>query len=170
MRTGFRLALATFPVGFALFLPSAAHAWPWPRPDAGDPFTMSVDDVACGTGRVAVRLHNQSRQPVYYSLKADSSSVSSGAIPARDTIVKHVPVHKGSNAEIEAYHVTDKQPEALIDSTIVDNDCPWGHRTGHLPFTGPPTDLMAKLATAGGLVVMGGILWWYGSIWPRRLP
>ncbi|MEO3871874.1 hypothetical protein ABGB18_23925 [Nonomuraea sp. B12E4] len=167
MRVGTRLVLATLPMGFTLLLPSAAQAWPWPRPDPGDPFTMSVDDVACGTGRVAVRLHNQSRELVRFALKADSSSVATGSIPARATIVKHVPVRRGSNAEIEAFQVTDKQPEALIDSTLVDNDCPWGHRTGHLPFTGPPADLMAKLATAAGMVVMGGILWWYGSIWPR---
>ncbi|MFI6298750.1 hypothetical protein ACIBEJ_44680 [Nonomuraea sp. NPDC050790] len=37
-----------------------------------------------------------------------------------------------------------------------------------LPFTGPPSDFMGKLATAGGLVLTGGIVWWYGSIWPRQ--
>ena len=41
------------------------------------------------------------------------------------------------------------------------------HHRDRLPFTGPPVDLMAKLATAGGLVLTGGIVWWYGTLWPR---
>lgn len=46
-------------------------------------------------------------------------------------------------------------------------NCDWngGRR---LPFTGPPADLWGKVATAGGLILTGGIAWWYGSIWPRQ--
>lgn len=166
MRIGTRLVLAALPVGAWLLLPAAAHAWP--RPDPGDPFTMTVDDVGCRSGRVAVTLHNQTRQLVRFDLKSDGTSTASGSIPARKTVVRQVAVDKGSRSEIEAYSVSDDHPETLIDSTRVENDCPWGHgRHGHLPYTGPPADLMGKLATAGGLVVMGGILWWYGSIWPR---
>jgi hypothetical protein len=168
MRIGTRLALATLPMSAALLSPAAA--WAWPRPDSGDPFTMTVDDVGCRSGRVAVTLHNQTRQLVRFDLRADSTSVATGSIPARKSVVRHVAVNKGSTAEIEAYSVTDHDPDTLIDSTRAENDCPWGHRRGHLPFTGPPADLMGKLATAGGLVVMGGILWWYGSIWPRSSP
>ncbi|GAA3580717.1 hypothetical protein GCM10022419_072730 [Nonomuraea rosea] len=167
MRIGTRLALATLPMSAALLFPTAA-AWAWPRPDAGDPFTMTVDDVGCRSGRVAVTLRNQTRQLVRFDLQADAVSVATGSIPARKTIVRQVPVDRGSRAEIEAYSVAEHHPDTLIDSTSVENDCPWGHaRHGRLPYTGPPADLMGKLATAGGLVVMGGILWWYGSIWPR---
>ncbi|MEV0379037.1 hypothetical protein [Nonomuraea sp. NPDC050643] len=165
MRIGTRLVLAVLPASAALLLPAAA--WAWPRPDPGDPFTMTVDDVGCRSGRVAVTLHNQTRQLVRFDLKADGTSMASGSIPARKTIVRHVPVQKGSTADIEAFSVTEDHPDTLIDSSRAENDCPWGHHHGRLPFTGPPTDLMGKLATAGGLVVMGGILWWYGSIWPR---
>ncbi|MGW0808782.1 hypothetical protein [Nonomuraea sp. NPDC002799] len=168
MRIGTRLALIALPVGAALLLPGTA--WAWPRPDSGDPFTMTVDDVGCRSGRVAVTLHNQTRQLVRFDLQADGSSVATGSIPARKTIVRHVPVSKGSRAEIEAYSVVDAQADTLIDSTHAENDCPWGRSHGHLPLTGPPADLMGKLATAGGLVVMGGIFWWYGSIWPRSAP
>lgn len=170
MRIKTRLVLAALPVcaTFLLF-PGSAQAWPWPD-DQGDPFTMTVDDVHCRSGRVEVTLHNQTRQLVRFDLRADGESVASGSIPARKTIVRAVAVRKGSAAEIEAYSVADKQPDTLIDSTRARNDCPWGHHRGNLPFTGPPTDLIGKLATAGGLIVMGGILWWYGSIWPRSTP
>ncbi|RCG30868.1 hypothetical protein DQ384_12910 [Sphaerisporangium album] len=41
---------------------------------------------------------------------------------------------------------------------------------GRLPYTGPPADLWGKVATAGGLIVFGGMLWWVGLVWPRRTP
>ncbi|MET7339061.1 hypothetical protein [Nonomuraea sp. NPDC005650] len=161
--------LAALPVCAILFLPKSAEAWPWPD-DHGDPFTMTVDDVHCRSGQADVTLHNLTKQVAPFDVQADGVSVATGSIPARKTIVRHVPVSKGSTADVEAYSVADKQRNTLIDSSRVKNDCPWGHHLRNLPFTGPPADLMAKLATAVGLIVMGGILWWYGSIWPRSHP
>ncbi|GAA3217897.1 hypothetical protein [Nonomuraea helvata] len=169
MRTSSRAVLAALAVCGALFLPHQAHAWPWP--DRGDdPFTLTVDDVACRSGRAEVTLRNLTSAPVRFDVQADGESVATGSIAARKTVSRQVRVRKGSAAEIEAYWVDGGRQNALIDSTRVTNDCPWGHHRGNLPFTGPPADLMAKLATAGGLIVMGGILWWYGSIWPRSTP
>ncbi|MFD8563984.1 hypothetical protein ACFV1N_42520 [Streptosporangium canum] len=37
-----------------------------------------------------------------------------------------------------------------------------------LPPAGAPTGLMGTAATAGGLVLTGALLWWYGTVWPRR--
>jgi hypothetical protein len=28
----------------------------------------------------------------------------------------------------------------------------------------------AQLVTAGGVIVTGGVLWWLGTVWPRRTP
>ncbi|NRQ32890.1 hypothetical protein HII36_13715 [Nonomuraea sp. NN258] len=165
MRTWTRFLLTVLPVGAGLLLP--ATAWAWPRPDPGDPFTMSTGSVSCRTGTVDVTLRNETRQLARYDLRADGTSVATGSIPARKKITKRVPVDRGSRAEIEAYSVSDSEADTLIDSTDVENDCPWGRRHGHLPYTGPTEDLMGKLATAGGMVVMGGIMWWYSSIWPR---
>ncbi|MFC4534378.1 hypothetical protein [Sphaerisporangium dianthi] len=39
-----------------------------------------------------------------------------------------------------------------------------------LPYTGPPPDLYGKMATAAGMVIFGGMLWWIAMIWPRRTP
>ncbi|SDK14001.1 hypothetical protein SAMN05421874_105265 [Nonomuraea maritima] len=167
MRTGTRLVLAAAPLAAALLLPTAA--WAWPRADPDDPFTMTVDDVACGTGRAPVRLHNPTRHPVRFALHEDGRSLATGSIRARDSIVRYVTVRRGSAAEVAAYTVEEGESGILVDSTRVDNDCAWGHGR-RLPYTGPPADLMAKLATAGGLVITGGILWWYGSIWPRSTP
>ncbi|WP_336208350.1 hypothetical protein [Nonomuraea sp. LPB2021202275-12-8] len=165
MRIGARLALAALPLGMTLMLP--ATAWAWPTPDSGDPFTMTTDKFGCRSGTVRVTLRNQTRQLARFDLRSDSSSVATGSIPARKAITRHVKIRRGGSAEIEAYSVSPTQPDTLIDSTRVRNDCPWGHHHGRLPFTGPPVDLMAKLATAGGMVLTGGIVWWYGSLWPR---
>ncbi|MFG1942382.1 hypothetical protein [Nonomuraea sp. NPDC048826] len=162
MRMRARLALAALPAGAALALPAAA--WAWPHHDSGDPFTMSVDRIGCRTNTVRVTLRNQTRQLTRFDLRADSATVSSGSIPARKAVTRTVKVRRGSTVEIEAYSVSGSGPDTLIDSSRARNDCPWGRR---LPMTGPPLDLIAKLATAGGLVLTGGVVWWYGSIWPR---
>ncbi|MEU4578081.1 hypothetical protein ACBI99_34060 [Nonomuraea sp. ATR24] len=160
-----RLALAGLGLllGLMLFPPAAAPAWP--KPDTGDPFTMSVDRIGCRAGTVRVTLRNQTRQLARFDLRADSATVATGSIPARKAITRHVRIRHGGSVEIEAYSVSESHPDTLIDSTRVRNDCPGGRR--HLPFTGPPVDLMGKLATAGGMVLTGGIIWWYGSLWPR---
>ncbi|MEU9886542.1 hypothetical protein [Sphaerisporangium sp. NPDC051011] len=41
---------------------------------------------------------------------------------------------------------------------------------GRLPYTGPPADFWGKVATATGLIVFGGMLWWVALVWPRRVP
>ncbi|MEQ4718704.1 hypothetical protein [Nonomuraea sp. B19D2] len=169
MGTNTGLVVAALTMCGALFLPHRAEAWPWP--DRGDdPFALTVDDVACRSGRAEITLRNLTSQPVRFDVKADGVSVATGSIAARKTVSRQVRVRKGSAAEIEAYSVAGHQSEDLVDSTRVTNDCPWGHHRDNLPFTGPPADLLAKLAMAGGLIVMGGILWWYGSIWPRSTP
>ncbi|GAA4510495.1 MULTISPECIES: hypothetical protein [Nonomuraea] len=157
-----RLALAALPAFVVFLLPATACAWP--GPDPGDPFTMSVDRIGCRANTVRVTLRNQTRQLTRFDLRADSATVASGSIPARKAITRTVKVRQGSSAEIEAYSVSGSAADTLIDSTRVRNDCPWGHR---LPMTGPPLDLVAKLATAGGLILTGGVVWWYGSLWPR---
>ncbi|MER6942696.1 hypothetical protein ABT294_01615 [Nonomuraea sp. NPDC000554] len=181
MRIGTRLALAALPVGATLLLPSAA--WAWPQPDnPGDPFTMSTDRVACGRGRVGVNLTNDSGEVASYDLQSDSQTVATGSIEAHDTITRNIRVGRGSSVRVEAFSVDEDEADSLIDSTLIRNDCPWGRRfdqppyaggtwgrrSGRLPYTGPPADLWGKLATAGGLVITGGIIWWYGSIWPRQ--
>ncbi|ACZ84700.1 hypothetical protein [Streptosporangium roseum] len=42
-----------------------------------------------------------------------------------------------------------------------------GHRR-LLPPAGAPTGLMGTATTAGGMVLTGALLWWYGTVWPRR--
>lgn len=40
---------------------------------------------------------------------------------------------------------------------------------GLLPLTGQP-GLVATIAGAGAVMLAGGLLWWYGTVWPRRAP
>jgi hypothetical protein len=169
MTAGIRLVLAALalPVGVSLLLAPPAAADPeW---DPGDPFTMSVERVRCASDLVRVTLRNQTRRLARYDLQADSGSFATGSIGARKSVSRTVRVRRGDGVEIEAYSVSEDYPDTLIDSIRVRNDCHGRHEDeDRLPFTGPPADLMGKLATAGGLVLTGGIVWWYGSIWPRQ--
>ncbi|MEV6153922.1 hypothetical protein AB0L53_26600 [Nonomuraea sp. NPDC052129] len=179
MRIANRRTLALLPLGAWLLLPATVGAWARSS-DHGDRFTMSAGRTDCGSGQALVTLRNQTRRPARFDLKADSASVATGSIPARKSVTRKVHVGRGHSMEIEAFSVTAGQPDTLIDSTRVRNTCSGRQgrhlprtsrhlpRTSrHLPRTGPPTDLLAKLATAGGLLLTGAAFWWYSSIWPR---
>ncbi|MFF0573519.1 hypothetical protein [Streptosporangium saharense] len=45
---------------------------------------------------------------------------------------------------------------------------PW--EAGPLAGTEPAADLPVWAATAGSVTLTGGLLWWYGALWPRRTP
>ncbi|MEV0582261.1 hypothetical protein [Nonomuraea sp. NPDC050310] len=174
-----RLAWSALPVGAAILFPVAAWAWPAP-PDPGDPFIMSVSEVNCTKGQVKVTLRNQTRQAARYDLQLDSSSFANGSIAALKSVTRSVRVPKGGAVEIEAFSVTDSEPNTLVDSQRVRNDCRyrdhdrdrdhgWGYGR-RLPYTGPPADLMGKLATGAALVLTGGIAWGLSSMWPKDAP
>ncbi|MFE3453194.1 hypothetical protein ACFXJ8_30150 [Nonomuraea sp. NPDC059194] len=184
MTTGSRLALLvlTAPVGALLLLPAAASA------HEGDPFTMSLGKTRCDTNMVAVVLRSTSDYASGFTVQKDDHLVERGTVRARRSTTVYVPLARGRSAGIEVSYVGDGHDDKLVDSQRVYNSCPrkgggwgdddwghgrwenWGDRDGRLPYTGPPADLMGKLATGGGLVLMGGIVWWYGSIWPRQTP
>ncbi|MEU7739518.1 hypothetical protein [Nonomuraea sp. NPDC049158] len=174
-----RRTLALLPLGAWLLLPATMGAWARSS-DPGDPFTMSAGRPGCGSGQTLVTLRNQTRQPARFDLKAHSASIATGSIPAHESVTRNVHVRRGHSMEIKAFSVTADHPDTLIDSTRVRNSCSGhqsrhrprtGHhlpRTGHhLPRTGPPNDLLAKFATAGGLLLTGAVFWWYSSVWPR---
>jgi hypothetical protein len=165
MRLATPLRLAALPLGAALLIPAAAGARP--DGDRGDPFTMSAGRVTCRNGHVLVTLHNRTRQRARFDLRSDSNSVATGSIPARKSVTRIISVERGGSTEIEAYSVSDDDPDTLIDSTWVRNECRRRHGRGSLPRTGPPADLMGKLATGTGVMLTGATLWWYGSLWPR---
>lgn len=183
MTTGSRLALLVLvlPIGAMLLLPVAASA------NENDPFTMSLSETECDTNMVAVVLKSHSDYASGFAVQKDDHLVERGTVRARRSTTVYVPLRRGRSANIEASYVSGGDDDRLVDSQRVYNSCPregvgwgrdwghgrwenWGDRDGRLPYTGPPADLMGKLATGGGLVVMGAIVWWYGSIWPRQTP
>ncbi|GGO73824.1 hypothetical protein [Nonomuraea cavernae] len=169
MRTATRLSLAVLivavlPLAAMLLLPARAGAWP----DSDDPLTMSVDRISCRSGRVSVALRNRTRHPARFDLRAGSSTVISGTVDGHDTVRQDITVDQGDTVRIRAYSVEGSRD--LIGSARAKNDCPQGWRRQSLPHTGPPLALIAKLATAVALLLTGGILWWYGSIWPGSCP
>ncbi|MEU8247566.1 hypothetical protein [Nonomuraea sp. NPDC048916] len=168
MRTATRLSLtalflAVLPLAVTLLLPAKAGAWP----DFDDPITMSVDRISCRTGQVSVALRNRTRHPARFDLRAGSSTVVAGSVDGYDTVRQNITVQRGDSVRIKAYSIGGSRGETLVSSARAENDCPQGWRQEQLPFTGPPLALLAKVATAVALLLMGGILWWYGSVWPR---
>ncbi|MEU4325821.1 hypothetical protein [Nonomuraea dietziae] len=182
MTTRRRLALSLLlmPTGAMLLFPMAASADD--RRDS-DPFTMTVREQNCATNMVPVLLQSNSDYAAGFAVKRDDHLVERGTVKARRSTTVYVPIRRGSSASIEVDYVGNAHDDKLVDRQRVYNDCTsrsgdwghgrwqnWGDRDHGLPNTGPPADLMGKLATGAALVLMGGIVWWYGSIWPRQTP
>ncbi|GAA2385346.1 hypothetical protein GCM10010404_47680 [Nonomuraea africana] len=182
MTTGNRLALSLLlmPTGAMILFPTAASADDLKE---NDPFTMTVREQNCDTNMVPVLLESNSDYAAGFTVEKDDHLVERGTVKARRSTTVYVPIPRGRSASIQVNHVSNEHDDKLVDAHRVYNDCPrhsagwgngrwrnWGEGDGHLPYTGPPADLMGKLATGAGLVLMGGIVWWYGSIWPRQTP
>ncbi|NUR87178.1 MAG: hypothetical protein HOY71_24105 [Nonomuraea sp.] len=188
MKSIARLALSSLPLGAALLIPAAAaHAGDWPNHDNQSPLTVNFDRVDCGWsgGKALLKITNDGSPPKSdtFTLKAnkqviDTQELDPGDSPARES----VPLDGDRSVKIS---VTSKLTGTQIFFKNVTNHCRrggggWDHRGNgwgdrwnrwdhrRLPFTGPPADLWGKLATGGGLLLTGGIVWWYSSIWPRR--
>lgn len=171
---GPRWAMAALAVpATLLLLPTTAHA---DKTDPDKPFNVSVGSLNCKNRTVTVTLSSISDYSWPYQITRDDTSVDTGQLGPRKTYKTTVKVGNDRSVEIETSYTTTDGRDKLVSSDRVSNDCRrepyrrdngYGHR---LPYTGPPADLMGKLATAGGLLLTGGIVWWYGSIWPRQTP
>lgn len=177
MIIGPRLALAALavPAMFTLLPTAVAFAG-----DSKSPLTVRIGTLDCKRSSISLTITNGGSPPKSdtYTVKADKQVVDSQELdPGDDPETERVSVPRGesvriavtsqlSNEQIFFKEVKNNcrrsQPDRYRDR---DRDYGYGRR---LPYTGPPADLMGKLATAGGLVLTGGIVWWYGSIWPRQ--
>lgn len=174
MTIGPRLALAalTLPMGVAILLPTAASA---DKNDPDAPFNVTVGSVNCKNRTVPVTLSSTTDYKTSYQITRNDDAVDTGTLGARKTYTAKIEIGSSRSVEIETSYTTTDNRDKLVSSDRVPNDCGRESRRGYgygrrLPYTGPPADLMGKLATAGGLVLTGGIVWWYGSIWPRQTP
>lgn len=60
-------------------------------------------------------------------------------------------------------HAVRHRPLAVLGAAR-----PW--EAGPLAGTEPAAGLPVWAATAGSVTLTGGLLWWYGALWPRRTP
>lgn len=173
---GPRLALAALAVpATLLLLPTAASA-----NDSKSPLTVSLGKLDCRWNSITVKITNTGSPPKSdtYTVKADKVVVDSQELdPGDDPETEKVQVPRGDTVKISV--TSQLSSEQIFFDKVTnkcrqpyrrdrrDNDYGYGRR---LPYTGPPADFMGKLATAGGLLLTGGIVWWYGSIWPRQTP
>ncbi|MFI6479998.1 hypothetical protein ACIBH1_18835 [Nonomuraea sp. NPDC050663] len=160
-----RLALAAVPVGAAIIVPGIALAEP-------PPLKVEFSDVNCRSNQVTVTITNMGSKRTEYTVLKDGERVDRGDPDTGETNKETVTVDPRDSARIT---VVSNNVEVAEEKVY--NDCkrkPY-HRDNHdwgygrrLPYTGPPADLMGKLATGAGLLMVGGIAWWMSAIWPRE--
>lgn len=166
MPTGIRLTLVALVLSLsAIPLPAAASA----EPEGPERVDVDVDRKAgCPQSTVAVTLSaEEGGGEPRFTIYRNGDRITDGVVSPGKTRTERIYVRPGRSARIKVTISGQGTSTFTTKSTCRGMKI---HRGGHLPRTGPATDLMAKLATAGGLLLTGGIIWWYGSVWPRRTP
>jgi hypothetical protein len=156
------LVLALF---FAMALAATANA----------PSPSGVDTADCQDGKpTGENLGDKAAFTVY----RERPAVQNGPIDANGERSVALEATRGASAQIAA-GIKEKSTANRTVRSLCGRRRSYQHTSyradrhtvdGRLPYTGPPADLMSKIAIAGGLVLTGGLFWWYGAIWPRRTP
>jgi hypothetical protein len=162
MSKGSVLLLALF---FGMALAFAASA----------PSSSGMDAAACPDGKPAGEDAGDRAASAVYREKPAGPN---GAIDASGERSVALGATRGASAQVAAGVEEQSTASRTVRSLCGKrrSDQHTDHRAdrhaagGWLPYTGPPADLIGKIATAGGLVLTGGLFWWYGAIWPRRNP
>ncbi|MER7127454.1 hypothetical protein [Streptosporangium saharense] len=65
-------------------------------------------------------------------------------------------------------HAVRHRPRPHRPLAVLGAPHPW--EAGPLAGAEPAAGLPVWAATAGSVTLTGGLLWWYGALWPRRTP
>ena len=126
--------------------------------------------VACPARTVQVMIRNTGSRTEDFGIeKNDDTAAIPGEIPANSTRTVTVRLR-----EDRATRITVNWANKRVGSATVRANCekagaaPTTKPPEQLPHTGPNDVLWARGATAVAVLIMGGIFFWYGGIWPRR--
>ncbi|MEV6865499.1 hypothetical protein AB0M44_31405 [Streptosporangium subroseum] len=139
------------------------------------PSSSGVDAAACPDGKPAAE---DAGGRAAFAVYREKPAVPNGPIDASGERSVALGATRGASAQIaagvEEQSTASRTVRSLCGKRRSDQHTDYraDRRAagGWLPYTGPPADLIGKIATAGGLVLTGGLFWWYGAIWPRRTP
>ncbi|SNT44767.1 hypothetical protein SAMN05216276_104413 [Streptosporangium subroseum] len=142
---------------------------------ASTPSPSGVDSAACPDGKPA---GEDAGDRAAFAVYREKPAVPNDLIDASGERSVALGATRGASAqiaaEVEEQSTASRTVRSLCGKRRSDQHTDYRaeRRTagGWLPYTGPPADLIGKIATAGGLVLTGGLFWWYGAIWPRRTP
>jgi hypothetical protein len=143
---------------------------PSPTPTPAVPITARAGKVGCPGGKVAITVTNKGQQTEDYAVTLDEATVLADRVPPRGQRKTEVEVRENESAKIEvlwggeAVLSVNRKTDCVRKKERKDPD-----GAGTLPRTGPDdSGLFAKAATGVAAMVTGVIIFWYGSIWPRR--
>lgn len=151
--------------------PTNTKPTPSPTPTPAVPITAHAGKVRCPGGKIAITVANKGQQTEDYAVTLDDATVLADRVPPRGERKTEVEIKENDSAKIEVVWggeavLSVKRKTDCVQKKKRDDDAD-GANT--LPRTGPEDSaLFAKAATGVGAMVTGMIIFWYGSIWPRR--
>ncbi|WP_283137301.1 hypothetical protein [Rhizohabitans arisaemae] len=126
----------------------------------------TVGVVQCPRRIAPVTVRNAGTTRTAYTIHRDGRTVGAGSLAPGQRTTTRVPV-PGKSADISV-RAGDYRAGAQVRADCASRKQAGNPPVDRLPRTGPPTDLLARLATGVALLMTGALLWWYGSVWPRE--
>lgn len=142
-----------------------------PKPPA-IPITVRAGKVHCPSSKIKVTVSNKGQRTEDYAILVDEATVLADRVGPGGTRETSVPIEENKTSTLEVVWggraaLSVKREADCVDKKPEKPEKRDGAKA--LPHTGPDDgDLFAKVATGVAAMVTGMIIFWYGSIWPRR--
>lgn len=153
---------------------------PTPTPSATPtkpsvPIVAEASKVACPWSNVTITVTSKSDKTEDYTVTIDGATVVADRIQPGGTRTARLTVAEDKSSRLEVIWggrtvlSVRRKADCVRDETEApEDDDGKGAPGGKLPHTGPDDDLFAKVATGIAAMITGLVIFWYGSLWPRR--
>jgi hypothetical protein len=142
-----------------------------PKPPA-IPISVRTGKVHCPSSKIQVTVTNKGQRTEDYAILVDDATVLADRVGPGGVRETSVPLEENRTSTLEVVWggraaLAVKRKADCVDKKPEKPEKTDGAKA--LPHTGPDDgDLYAKIATGVAAMITGIIIFWYGSIWPRR--
>ncbi|RSN57715.1 hypothetical protein [Actinomadura sp. WAC 06369] len=149
--------------------PRESRESPAPSASGKAALTAEIGSVSCPGRTVPVRVRNTGSRPADFSIeKNDDTAAIPGRLGGGESRTVDVEVREDRRTRVQVAWANERVASETVEANCAGAGAP-GDGPSELPYTGQDDGVLwARGATALAALVTGGVIFWYGGVWPRR--